>query len=345
MPCPIELNGAMPRRRARALLKMTRPPLERMNFIHERLKADAFPNCASIAREFEVAPKTIQRDIDFMRDRWSLPIVWSGARNGFRYAEPVENLPLATITEGELVAMLVAQKAIEQFKGTSFEQPLTNAFAKIASHLDGPVTVALGEARAAITFRPVGIAPGDLELFRRLSDAVLRSTEIEFDYRSLRSPRYERRRLQPWHLCCVDNQWYVIGYDLARGARRTFAVPRIRKVRATRRHFVRPRDFSIREHLGGALGIFAGAGEHRIRLRFQGWAARVVRERFWHESQKVTPAADGTVQLELHLSSLAEVERWVLGFGDQVRVLAPPELRERIAEVGRRIAQINAGQH
>jgi proteasome accessory factor B len=292
--------------------------------------------------QFEVSAKTIQRDIEFMRDRWRLPIEWDGERNGYRYTEPVENLPLATITEGELVALLVAQKAIEQFKGTSFEAPLVQAFAKFTQHLDGPITVALGEARAAITFKPIGVGRADLELFKKLSEAVLHSTEIEFDYRSLQSDKAERRRLQPWHLCCVDNQWYVIGYDLARKAKRTFALTRIRGAKATRRTFVRPREFSIQEHLGSAFGVFAGTGDHVVRLRFEGWAARLVSERFWHESQKLTTLPDGQVELELRLSGLEEIERWILSFGEYVEVLAPESLRTRIAAVGRRLASRHA---
>ena len=322
-------------------VKLTRPPFERMSRIHEDLQNGRFPNCSSIARDFEVSAKTIQRDIDFMRDRLRLPIEFDWAKNGYGYTRPVDHLPLATITEGELVALLVAQKAIEQYKGTSFEEPLTQAFARLTSELDGPVTVALGEARATITFRPIGVGKADLELFRKLSEAVLHSIEIEFDYRSLGSDTPEHRRVQPWHLCCVDNQWYVVGHDLNRDGKRTFAVPRIRKLRLLKRRFIRPKDFSIQKHLGGAFGIFAGTGDHVIRLQFDRWAARLVRERFWHESQRLADGPEGAVELELRLSSLEEVQRWILSFGEHVEVLAPAELRARVAEVGRKITKRN----
>ncbi len=332
----------MSRSRVRGAAKATRPPLERMNFIHERLESGRLPNCSSLARVFEVTPKTIQRDIEFMRDRLNLPIAWDGERRGYTYTGPVGPLPTATITEGELVAMWVAQKAVEQFKGTPFERPLANAFAKITSQLDGPVTVAIGEARAAITFRPTGVGRSDLELFRRLSEAVLHSTEIEFDYDKGEATSLKHRHLQPWHLCCVDNQWYVIGHDIDRKEKRTFAVGRMAAVKSTRRTFVRPRDFSIKDHLGGAFGIFAGTGDHRIRLRFDGWAAKIVQERFWHESQKFTEGKGGTLDMELRLSSLEEVRRWILSFGDRVEVLRPATLRRSIAEIGQAIAARHA---
>ena len=318
--------------------RLTRPPYERMTYIHEQLQLDKHPNCSTLAARFEVSTKTIQRDLEFMRDRWNLPIEYDEPRHGFYYAEPVENLPLVTMTEGELVALLVAQKAVEQYAGTAFEAPLTNAFAKLTAQLDGPVTVALGAARHVFSFKAAGPARADLELFRRLSQAVLETREIAFDYRGLGDAAAARRRVQPWHLCCVDNQWYLIGHDLDRAAKRTFALPRIAAVELTRRTFPRPARFSIREHLGGSFGIIAGTGDYRVRLRFDSWAAQLVRERFWHDSQELAERRDGGLDLTLQLADLAEVERWVLSWGEHVEVLGPKDLRQRIAEVGRRLA-------
>ncbi len=333
---PTRHNAAMPAPSTAA--RLTRPPYERMAYIHERLQADKHPNCSTLARRFEVSTKTIQRDIEFMRDRWQLPIEYDEVRHGFYYSEPVENLPLVTMSEGELVAMLVAQKAVEQYAGTAFEAPLTNAFAKLTAQLDGPVTVAIGAAHHVFSFKAAGPARSDLELFRRLSQAVLEGREIAFDYRGLRDARPARRHVQPWHLCCVDSQWYLIGHDTDRDAKRTFALPRIAAVELGRKTFAKPADFSIREHLGGSFGIIAGSGEYRVELRFDAWAAQLVRERFWHDSQEIEERPDGGLDLALELDSLAEVERWILSWGEHVEVMAPKELRQRLAEVGRQLA-------
>jgi len=319
--------------------RLTRPPYERMTYIHEQLQLDKLPNCSTLATHFEVSAKTIQRDIEFMRDRWALPIEYDEPRHGYYYAQPVENLPLVTMTEGELVALLVAQKAIEQYTGTPFEAPLTNAFAKLTSQLDGPVSVALGAARHVFSFKAAGPARADLELFRQLSQAVLETREIAFDYRGLADAKPARRRVQPWHLCCVDGQWYLIGHDLDRAAKRTFALPRIGAVEIARRTFPRPAGFSIREHLGGSFGIVAGTGDYRVRLRFDSWAAQLVRERFWHDTQEITERRDGSLELSLHLADLAEVERWALSWGQHVEVLAPKELRQRLATAARAVAE------
>ena len=69
--------------------------------IHARLKAARFPNCRKIAEELEVSPKTIQRDIDFMRYRLALPIEYDPLRFGFYYTEAVTSFPRSTFPKAK----------------------------------------------------------------------------------------------------------------------------------------------------------------------------------------------------------------------------------------------------
>jgi proteasome accessory factor B len=317
----------------------TRPPLERMKMLHEKIQAGAFPNCRKLAEELEVSSKTIQRDIDFMRDRLNYPIEWDQAHLGFYYTAPVSNLPGMEVSEGEIVALFIAQKALEQYRGTSFEQSLRTAFQKICSGLDGQVRFQWSEIDTAISFRGLGPTIADLELFETVSLAVLGRHELTFDYKKLGSSRHEARRIQPYHLGCVENQWYAFGHDLARRQLRTFALPRMRRARDTGVRFRRAADFSIAQHLGDSFGVFRGpGGRHRIRLRFDAFAARLVGERQWHSSQKMKRYPDGGLELTLTLGSMEEIERWILSWGEHATVLAPPALVTRLREIATALA-------
>jgi len=316
----------------------------RMMRIDEALRAGRYPNCSTLAAEIEVVPKTIQRDIEFMRDQMGLPIAYDAARRGYYYTEPVENLPNVKISEAELMALLVAQKALEQYRGTTFEEPLKFAFEKLLSRMPDMVEVSLESVRQAVSFRP--FAPSsktDMKRFAAVSKAVLESRELTFNYRKLADDQPMRRRVQPYTLACINNQWYVIGHDIDRGAKRTFAIPRMSQVRVTARRFERPADFSLEKHLGGSFGVFTAEGDHRIRIAFDPWATRLVNERFWHHSQVIEKAADGSSVLELRLASFEEIERWILSWGAHAEVLEPLELRGRVAAAGRAIARRNGG--
>ena len=318
-------------------------------------------NCVTLAEALEVNPKTIQRDVDFMRDRLGLPVEYDVATRGFRYSRPVAQFPTVQITEGELVALAVARQALGQYRGTPFERPLRAAFAKLTAGLrdqiqfawfsdgddsgaEGGADGATGEA-AAISFRSATAGRGvvaDLAAFEAASRAVLRGEEVEFDYRKLDAATATRRRVRPLHLACIDGAWYLFGLDGLRPGMplRTFALSRLAELRPTGERFERPAGFSLEEHLANSFGVFAPSGPPaEVRLRFDPFAARLVQERTWHASQRFVPRADGGVDLTLQVGLSPEVERWVLGWGEHVEVVAPAPLRTRVAAVARAVAR------
>lgn len=316
----------------------SRPPLGRMLELHRELRAGRFPNCRKVAAQLEVSAKTIQRDIDFMRDRLGLPIEYDQLHFGFFYSRPVESFPTFEVTEGELVALLVAQKAVAQYRGTPFERPLGSAFRKLAANLRDRIQFDWGGVDAAISFRGLGPSVADLDLFETVSKAVLGSRELAFAYHKLGAARHEERRVQPYHLACIENAWYLFGHDAVRGQLRTFALARMKNVRDLNTKFRRPADFSVDRLLGGSFGVFRGTGRHRVQLRCDAFAARLIGERRWHDSQQFKRLADGGLEVAFTLDSLVEIERWVLGWGDHVKVLGPAALARRIAAAAARIA-------
>src|ERR1700751_530995 len=116
-------------------LPATRMPIARMKAIYEAIKTERRPNCSVLAKKLEVSAKTIERDIDYMRYHLDLPIEFDQERNGFFFTEAVAHFPSVHITESELVALLVARKAIEQYANTPFQKPLAAAFHKLSAGL------------------------------------------------------------------------------------------------------------------------------------------------------------------------------------------------------------------
>src|SRR5260370_16802682 len=133
-------------------LQLTRPPLERMLKIHQALQAEKYPTALVLAKELEVSTKSVHRDLEFMRDRLELPIEWEPKRFGYRYTEEVNAFPTLQITEGELVALVVAEKALQQYRGTSFEKPLLSAIRKMEQSLPHTIPPNLPDIDQTISF-------------------------------------------------------------------------------------------------------------------------------------------------------------------------------------------------
>jgi len=320
--------------------RLSRPPIERMLRIHEELRRGAFTNCTKLAERLEVSRKTIVRDVAFMRDRLDLPIEFDPRINAYRYTHPVSAFPTVQVTEGELLALLVARKALEQYRGTPFHRQLEASFEKLAGGLRDRITFSPADELRSVSFRNTGLGRADLAVFNTLSTAVLRQLEVEFEYRKPGSRREERRRGRPYHLTHRENLWYLIAFDPGRAALRTFALPPISGAELTEARFVRPEDFSPEAFFANALGVLGGPGDFTVVIRFTATVADRVREREWHESQIRRDLPDGALELTLRLGALAEVEGWVLGWGADAEVLRPTELRRRLAATAGRLASV-----
>ena len=322
--------------------RLSRPPLERMLRIHDELRRQALVNCSKLARVLEVNRKTIMRDIAFMRDRLDLPIEFDARIQAYRYTHPVSSFPTVQVTEGELLALLVARRALEQYRGTPFHRQLEIAFEKLAGGLKDRISFSPAEELRAVSFKNIGLGRANLAVFNALSSAVLHQRVVQFAYRKPGTARSTPREVNPYHLANRENLWYLVGFDRERAALRTFALPRISDVETKDDRFVRPEDFSPDAFFSNALGVLGGEGAFLVRVRFRAAVADRVREREWHESQTSTDLPDGGLEVTMQLGALAEVERWVLGWGADVEVIAPPALRQSLARTAERLRQLYA---
>jgi len=88
----------------------SRPPLARMMVIDQEVREGRWPNATTLAHRLEVQPRTIRRDITYLRDQLKAPLEYVASRNGYRYSELTFRLPLLSVTEGELVALLLVPR-------------------------------------------------------------------------------------------------------------------------------------------------------------------------------------------------------------------------------------------
>jgi proteasome accessory factor B len=80
---------------------------------------------------------------------------------------------------------------------------------------------------------------------------------------------------------------------------------------------------------------------HHVKLRFSPKVARNVAEVQWHGTQKTMFNEDGSLIAEFRVDGLGEISWWILGYGDQVEVLAPAALRKQIGKTAKRMVELN----
>src|SRR6266496_2726371 len=248
-------------------LPLSRPPLERMLRIHQAVQSGAYPNATRLAVELEVSTKSIHRDLEFMRDRLELPLEYDPRRNGYHYTQEVSSFPTLQITEGELFALLVAEKALQQYRGTTFEKPLLSAFRKMAASLPDTVSLNLADWEQTISFRTSAEPILNLEIFDTLAKATAQHRQLLLTYRKPGRKDTAPRMVDPYQLANINGEWFLFGYCHLREDIRTFVPARILEARATGKTFVRPTRFSLEKRLRDSFGVITGPGEFEVVVR------------------------------------------------------------------------------
>ncbi len=314
-----------------------RPPVERMLKIHQLIKSGKLPNASTIAQRLEVSVRSVMRDLDFMRERLNLPLEYNPRKHGFFYTQEVEAFPTLQITEGELFALLVAEKALQQYRGTNFEKPLLSAFKKMAAALPDTISLNLADWEQTISFHTSAEPVLNLKTFDTLAKATAQHKQLQLTYRKPGKQQTEQRTVDPYHLANINGEWFLFAFDHLRNDIRTFVPARIRKVEFTGKSFARPSKFSLGKTLQNSFGVHSGKGVQEVIVQFSPYAADYIREKKWHPSQKLRELKNGGVELRLNLSSLGEIERWILGWGGNATVVAPAELAESVRRAAENI--------
>ena len=316
-------------KRGRAAELKSRPPYARMLQIHDMVQRGNYPNSTSLSKKLEVTTKTIHRDIAFMRDRFTLPIEYDALRNGYHYTAPVDSFPMLQIDEGELFALLVAEKVLQQYRGTVFEKQLSTAFRKISESLPDTVSMRLSDWDDALDIRSTGKVNVNGKIFDLLFKSVAKGRQLEIIYTKPNAAP-EKRIIDPYQIANINNDWYLYAYDYKQDGIRCFVPARMESATITGQKFKRPDSFSLDQHLEGAFGPFSSGESYNIRIRFTKTAAPFIREKKWHPTQKLKELKNGCVEISLKLSHLADIRRWILGWGGQAKVLNPAELLESV---------------
>jgi len=164
-----------------------------------------------------------------------------------------------------------------------------------------------------------------------LVTALLYNNPVEARYRKATGVE-SQYALNPYTLATFRQGLYLFAYDVDAAQVKTFAVERfIDLVRLRRESFEMPNGWRPDAHINNAFGIISGTAIETI-LAFAPGVAGYVRERTWHPTQTYRTLPDGRLELRIQVAQTIELVTWVLGFGPDVEVLGPPELRIRVSE-------------
>lgn len=294
-------------------------------------------SAADVADRIGASKRTVYRDLRAMDEEAGLPIwqdagKWGLAEGAF--------LPPLNLTLHEAMTLFLASRVLAKTTD-EHDTELIGAFVKLAAILP-PV---LAEHVHATVDAVAEVPRNDrfTRVFRTLTEgwAGRRVVEIEYDP-SAYDPTRERRRTRVRPLAiepsALTHALYLIGWDEERDARRTFKVERITDASLTAQRFEPEDGTAPAQDLLRAWDVMADETPQDVVLRFSSQVARRAAETRWHPSQVLEPQADGSLRWSGQVAGLREIRIWILGWGADVEVIAPPELRSEVAAELRRAA-------
>jgi len=302
-----------------------------VQMVREGAETGYLANSSDFMKEFEVSRRTVARDLDFLRDEERAPLAYDDARHGFTLTDETYTLPPVRISRKEAFSFGLARKLLAHYEGTPLHLDMRSVLDKIAESLEGDVTI-----EPAWLSEHVGVLPEDRVridpvVWAQMAGCVERREAIRATYQTF-DGRVSEYDLHPYHLLAYHGNWYALAMNTAKDRVETFALSRFKRIEGTGQPFTRPAEFSPEAYARQAFGIVGGEEPIKVRLLFEPKLAVYITERQWHPSQEFRPRPDGRVEMRLETTGRKELVRWVLSWMPDVKVLAPQNLRDRIAE-------------
>jgi len=289
-----------------------------------------------IAQRLGISRRTAYRDLVALEGELAMP-TWSEAgRWGILDSA---FLPPLKLTTSEAMAVVLAARLMVRY-ADKYDPDLASAFEKLAEGLPAPLSEHV--ERSLDVLQRARRDPAFVGHVHALTRAWSERRIVEIEYAAARyegrAREARRATVRPYLIepSTQTHALYLIGWDEGRAGLRTFKIERIRSVTVTPRRFEPPEPGTVETMLRQAWDIIADQPAVEVVLRFVPGVADRVAETIWHPTQQHERAADGSLVWRATVSGSIEVRLWVLSWGDDVEVLAPPALRDDVRETHRR---------
>ena len=297
-----------------------------------------------LSKMFGTSRRTIFRDLKELQ-AIGVPYHYDAKTSGYTIAPEFFLPPVDLNLQEALSLLLLAHKASRQIQ-LPFRKSALLAALKIENNLPAKIRQYCNLALQNISTRSGAQAPTDVldKTFTGLQKAIINKRKVNIRYHSLFEGQIIDVELCPYHLLYNQRAWYVLGHSSLHKSVRTFKLNRIKELEITDKCFLGGEKFDVADFFGRAWSMIPEGRLYHVKLRFLPKVAHNVTEVQWHSTQKVTPNSDGSATVEFRVDGLGEITWWILGYGDQVQVLAPKVLREKIVEVAKNMIKLQEGR-
>ncbi|MET7807915.1 helix-turn-helix transcriptional regulator [Micromonospora chersina] len=286
-----------------------------------------------LAAELGVTDRSVRRDVERLRAVGYPVHATSGVGGGYQLGAGTR-LPPLLLDDEEAIATAVSLRLASGGTVAGAGEAALRALAKLDQVMPARLRA---EVRAVHGATETLVGPGveiDAELLVTLARACRDLVRVRFRYPG-RDGGERERTVEPVRMVTTGRRWYLMARDVDRDDWRTFRLDRMSGVVATTWRF------RAREHPDPVAyvqrSVTGSPYRYLARVRVHAPAERV-RELVPPQVGRVEDDADGWCVLTVGGDGLDWLAVQVARLGFEARVLEPPELREAVALLARRLA-------
>jgi len=301
---------------------------ERIAYLDRRLRERGWVTAAEVAGAFEVSPRQVKRDIEYLRWRLEAPIAYDALNRRYRYEKPYDRFRFADERRVLFSALVKGWALSEAY------QPLMTP--EILSTIDAAVARDYRSVADRIRYEVPSSEVVDLETFAGLCRGMRDAKVVEIDYVTL-GGEHSQRRVEAQRLWNYGGVWYLVAFDHLRGELRTFHLGRVRSLAVTAEsasHNEKDPAWKaeVEAWTAAGFGIFRGGTTFAATVRLRDAARRLAAAQRWHPDQADAQGTDTEgpwLDRTVPVVDTRELLGRVLAFGGDAEALSPPAFRSQ----------------
>jgi len=295
---------------------------------------DLMEACSDALYEYEgitkgISKRTIQLDLQNMRSEklgYNAPIIVTDKKY-YSYEEKNYSITNSPITQQDLGTLNEVLHVLKQFNGFGYFQELNG----MVTRLEDKLYKQQHKGKSYIDFEKNELLKG-LKHIDPLHKAIINKKTIEITYQSFKARLPQIIVFYPYLLKEYRNRWFVLGSNRKGKATMILALDRIDQFKELNSEKYHKAEFDVSTYFNDVIGVSKMPNQtpQLIVMKIIKEHAPYIITKPLHASQKVLREdPDGTI-FSIEVIWNFELEREILGFGEQVKILSPKRLSGKI---------------
>jgi predicted DNA-binding transcriptional regulator YafY len=277
-----------------------------------------------------ISIRTLRDDISFMESEtgWSAEIerVKVGKKSIYRYPDPNFSINNQPLSKTELTQINSALEIISRFNGMPQFSWVNEIVTKINNGFE-----LKKDTSSIISFDSNEYLKG-IEFLGDLFNAIYNGKALKLVYKPFKADKNIDFILHPYYLKQYNNRWFLLGLNDEYKSITNIALDRIVSFEGSKVKYIKNKTIDFKEYFEDIVGVTKPENGKLIKidLLFSNDEAPYVLTKPIHCSQKKKKHDETGLLVSIELIPNIELEKLILSFGGNVRVVSPREFANRI---------------